>query len=166
MIDRIVRAIRLDWTVFGEIAQDREAMTEAAIIVAIVTGLSALGSAAHAPKFVTSFLVNWLLGILSGWFLWAAITYFVGTVLFKGETTIAAMLRVLGYASAPLLLGVLGFVPCIGVFMPFLGRVLALIAGVLAIREALDLDTGQSIVTVVISWFLSVSIQAVFWFLF
>jgi hypothetical protein len=166
MIDRIVRAIRLDWTVFREIAKDRDALKEAAIIVLIATFLSALGSAANSTNFVASFFVNWIVGILSGWLLWAVITYFVGTVLFKGETTIPEMLRVLGYASAPLLLGLLGFIPCVGWLMPIVGWVLALIAGVLAVREAMDFDTGNAIVTVLISWIVSIGIQAVFWFIF
>lgn len=166
MIDRIVRAIRLDWTVFSEIAQDVNATKEAAIIVAIVTFLSALGSGAYADNFIVGFLVSWIVGILVGWLVWAVITYFVGTTLFKGETTIVEMLRVLGYASAPLLLGLLGFVPCVGWLFPIAGWVLALVAGILAVREAMDFDTGNAIVTVFISWIVSVGIQAVFWFIF
>jgi hypothetical protein len=98
--------------------------------------------------------------------LWAVITYFIGTMLFKGETTIPEMLRVLGYASAPLLLGLLGFIPCVGWLMPIVGWVLALVAGVLAVREAMDFESGNAIVTVLISWIVSIGIQAVFWFIF
>jgi len=163
MISRIIRAIRLDWTVFREIAQDREAMTEAAIIVVIVTFLSALGSGI-AARSITSFFVTWLVGILVGWIGWAVITYLTGTLLFKGETDIPEMMRVLGYANAPYLLGLFGFIPCVGWLFPVVGWLLALIAGVLAVREALDLDTGNAIITVLISWIVSIAIQAVFWF--
>jgi uncharacterized membrane protein len=62
------------------------------------------------------------------------------------------MMRVLGYATAPRLLGLLGFIPCIGWIFPIAGWILALIAGVIAIREAMDFDTGNAIITVVISW--------------
>ena len=161
MIDRIVRAIRLDWTVFGEIAKDRDALKEAAIIVAIVTFLSAIGTGIGAAS-LSAFVVAWILGILVGWIGWAIITYFVGTALFKGETDIPEMLRVLGYASAPNLLGLLSFIPCVGWIFPLIGGLLALVAGVIAIREAMDFDTSNAIVTVIIGWIIVMMIQGVF----
>ena len=164
MIDRIVRAIRLDWTVFGEIAKDRDAMKEAAIIVAIVSFLSAVGSGIAKGSFV-SFIVGWLVAILVSWIGWAVITYFVGTALFKGETDIPEMMRVLGYANAPHLLGLFSFIPCVGWVFPVVGWFLSLAAGVLAIREAMDFDTSNAIVTVVISWVIAIAVRAVFWLL-
>jgi hypothetical protein len=165
MLDRIVRAIRLDWTVFREIAKDQNAMKEAAIIVVIVTFLEALGNAATAGNFFVGFFVSWIIGILAGWLLWAVITYFVGRTLFKGETDIPEMMRVLGYANAPYLLGLFAFIPCVGWLFPVIGWVLALVAGVFAVREAMDFDTGDAIVTVVISWIIAIAIRAIFWFI-
>ena len=152
MIARIMRAIRLDWTVFREIAEDANAMSEAAIIVVIVTFLSALGGAIGADSFFLSFFVGWIAAIVVGWILWAVITYFVGTALFKGQTDIPEMMRVLGYASAPQLLGLLAFLPCVGFLFPLAGWLLSLIAGFIAVREAMEFDTGTAIATVVISW--------------
>ncbi|HSR31942.1 MAG TPA: YIP1 family protein [Anaerolineae bacterium] len=162
MLERIVRAIRLDWTVFREIAQDPNAMKQAAIIVAIVTFLSAVGSGIANQSFV-SFIVTWLVAILIGWIGWAVITYLVGTALFKGETNIPEMMRVLGYANAPHLLGLFSFIPCVGWIIAVIGWVLALVAGIIAVREAMDFDTGNAIVTVVISWVIAFAIRAVFW---
>jgi len=161
MIDRIVRAIRLDWTVFAEIAKDRDALKEAAIIVAIVTFLSAIGTGIKAASF-GAFVGDWISGILVGWIGWAIITYFVGRTLFKGDTTIPEMLRVLGYASAPYLLGLLSFIPCVGPLFPAIGWVLALVAGVLAVREAMDFDTSNAIVTVFIGWIIVVAVKGIF----
>ena len=161
MIDRIVRAIRLDWTVFGEIARDRAALKEAAIIVVLVTFLSAIGTGVKASSFGT-FAGDWMAGILVGWIGWAIITYVVGRALFKGEAELTAMLRVLGYANAPYLLGLLNVIPCIGWLFPVTGWLLALAAGVLAIREAMDLDTIDAIVTVFIGWIIVVVIKGAF----
>ena len=160
MIERIVRAIRLDWTVFSEIAKDREALKEAAIIVAVVTFLSAIGTGIAARSF-GAFLGAWIVGIAVGWIGWAIVTYFVGTTMFKGQTDIPEMLRVLGYASAPNLLGLLRFVPCVGWLFPLVGGLLALIAGVLAIREAMNFDTSNAIVTVIIGWIIVMVFQGV-----
>jgi hypothetical protein len=164
MIDRIVRAIRLDWTVFREIAQDRDAMKEAAIIVAIVTFLSAVGTGLGKQNF-GSFIVAWLVAILVGWIGWAVLTYFVGTALLKGKTDIPAMMRVLGYANAPHLLELFGFINCIGWAFMVAGWLLSLVAGIIAIREAMDFDTGNAILTAVTSWVIAVAIRAVFWLL-
>jgi hypothetical protein len=160
MIDRILRAIRLDWTVFREIAEDPNALTEAAIIVAVVTFLSGIGTFIGAliagNRFglaFLGFLGAWLIsGILLGWLLWAVLTYFVGTTLFQGKSDIPEMLRVLGYANAPNLLGVFGFIPCVGWLIALAGAILSLIAGVIAVREAMEFDTTKAIITVVISW--------------
>ena len=159
MLERIVRAIRLDWTVFREIAQDAGAMKEAAIIVVVVTFLSAIGSGIGSSNFFAGFFGTWAAEIIVGWIGWAIITYFVGTVLFKGQTNIAEMMRVLGYAQAPVLLGLFSFIPCVGWLMPLTGWVLSLIAGVLAIREAMDFETGNAIITVVISWVVTLIIK-------
>ncbi len=161
MIERIVRAIRLDWTVFGEIAQDRDALKEASIIVALVTFVSAIGTGIKTASF-GAFAGDWIAGILIGWLGWAIVTYFVGTMLFKGKTTIPEMLRVLGYANAPYLLGLLNVIPCIGWLFSVLGWLLALAAGVLAIREAMDLDTIDAVVTVLIGWIVVVVTKGAF----
>ena len=169
MVDRIVRAIRLDWTVFREIAVDPEATKQAAIIVLVVSFLSAVGSGLGLlvakvgfGTAVLGFFNEWLIGgVLIGWIGWAILTYFVGTTLFKGESSIEEMLRVLGYASAPRLLGLLGFIPCVGWMFTFAGWILALIAGVIAVREAMEFDTGNAVVTVLISWVIALVLSLI-----
>ena len=169
MVDRITRAIRLDFTVFREIAEDQNAMTEAAIIVALVTFLSGIGTfigaliadAGFGSAFL-SFLSTWLIsGILIGWIGWAVLTYFVGTLLFQGKTDIPEMMRVLGYANAPNLLGIFGFIPCVGWVIALAGWILSLIAGVLAVREAMEFDTGKAVITVLISWVIQLVISLI-----
>ncbi|MDQ3782988.1 MAG: hypothetical protein M3349_08650 [Actinomycetota bacterium] len=56
------------------------------------------------------------------------------------------MLRVIGFAQAPLALSV---VPVVGALV---GSIWALIAGVVAIREGQDFTTGKAIGTVIIGW--------------
>lgn len=159
MINRILRAIRLDSTVYREIAEDQNAMTEAAIIVVIVALLSGLGRAIGSGNFIVNLIVTLLTAILVGWILWAILTYFVGTALFKGKTDIPEMMRVLGYANAPNLLGVFAFIPCVGWIIALIGAILAFIAGFLAVREAMEFDTGNAIITVLISWVIAFAIN-------
>lgn len=169
MLDRTIRAIRLDSKLYREVADDRNSMTEAATIVVVVTFLGALGTAigvliAHggAGRSFLSFLDSWLIsGILIGWIGWSILTYYVGTLLFKGKTDVPEMMRVLGFASAPRLLGIFGIIPCVGWIASLAGWVLALIAGVIAIREAMEFDTTNAVVTVAISWVIALVVSII-----
>jgi hypothetical protein len=158
VIDRILRAIRLDPNVYREIAEDENALSEAAIIVIVVTFLSALGTAFVSDNFIVTLLVSWLMSIVVGWIGWAVLTYFIGDKLFGGRSSIPEMMRVLGYATAPRLLGVLGFIPCLGWLAALIGAILALIAGIIAVRESMEFDTGKAVLTVLIAWVISFAI--------
>jgi hypothetical protein len=156
---RILGAIRLDSAVYREIAADPRAMGQAAIIVVIVSLLSAIGSSAGTGSFITSLLGNWFAGIVVGWIGWAILTYFVGKTFFGGRSSVAEMMRVLGFASAPLLLGILRIIPCLGWILFVVGAILSFLAGFIAVREAMELDTEKAILTVFISWVISLAIS-------
>jgi len=116
-----------------------------------VKRLSALGSAAGSDAFARTFLSE-LVGGVVGWVVWSAVTYLVGKSLFRSSGTFEQMLRVIGYASAPRALGLLNAIPCIGWLGALAGVIIALIAGVMAIAEGLNLDVGQAILVTVIGW--------------
>lgn len=158
MFDRILRAIRLDPTVYREIAEDEGAMSQAAIIVVVVTLLSAIGSSVGTGNFIVSMLVSWITSIVIGWIVWAALTYFVGSKLFQGRSSIPEMMRVLGFASAPRLLGIFGVIPCLGWIAALAGAILALVAGFFAVRESMEFDSTKAILTMLISWVISFAI--------
>jgi len=151
MIERIVRLVQLDWSVFKEIEPDASATAEAAIIVAVTSLLSALGSAIGSHSAGASF-VSGLVSGLVGWVVWAVVAYLVGKALFKGRGTLDGMLRVLGYASAPNILGFFGFVPCIGWLAGLAGWLISLIAGLMAIKEGLDLDLASAVGVAIVGW--------------
>ncbi len=95
--------------------------------------------------------VGILLAIL-GWIVWAITTSVIGTKVFNGTTNVGEMLRVLGFAQAPRVIGVI----------PFLGPVAAvwvLAASVVAIREGLDFSTGRAIGTAVGGWLIWILLQ-------
>jgi len=149
MVDRIMRIVKLDFSVFREIESDPQATTEAAIVVAVASFLPALASAVGSDYPVATFTQSIINGFV-GWIVWSAVTYFVGKSLFSGGGTLAQMLRVLGYASAPRVLGVLVVIPCVGWLAGLAGLVLSLVAGVMAIKEALDVELGTAIAVVVV----------------
>ncbi len=160
MVARIMRVLRLDAPVFVEIAKDAAATTEAGIIVVAVSLLSGIGSGIRG-HFFSGLAWELIAGVVLGWVLWAVVTYFIGTSLFGGKTTVEEMLRVLGYASAPRLLGFFAFIPCVGWLAGLAGAILALVAGFIAVREAMGFDTGKAIITVVIGWLVYLVLTAV-----
>jgi hypothetical protein len=106
---------------------------------------------------VTGF-VGAIISGLVGWGVWAVVTYFVGKSIFAGKGTLEGMLRVLGYASAPNILGIFGFIPCIGWLAALAGWLLSLIAGIMAVREGLDLTLGAAVGVVIIGWLAMVAV--------
>ncbi|MEZ4591861.1 MAG: YIP1 family protein [Chloroflexota bacterium] len=149
MLDRIIGVLKLDANVYEEIEADENATSQAAIVVAVVAivgGLISGGiSAVMGGSFLGSFLTQLLTAFFS-WFIWSAVTYFVGTSLFGGKATVGEMLRVLGFAQAP---GILGIIPVCG---SFIGWVWTLACTFIAIRQGLDLDNSKAAMTAVVAF--------------
>jgi hypothetical protein len=156
LLSRAIRAARLDVTLYQEVEKDTSLNREALMVVIIATALAGLGALVGgiftgfgAALLAVAWTVIW--GIV-GYYIWAYLTWFIGTRLFQGTAEPGELLRTLGYATAPRALGVLSFIPCAGAIIGFLAGIWSLVAGVIAVREALNFDTGKAIITVVIGW--------------
>lgn len=178
MFERIIGILKLHRPTYQAIEADETATSQAAMIVGLVGLLGAIGAAIGAvianramadlmpqlqdqlgalpfamPQLspIGAFL-SALLGAFIAWLMWSALTYFIGTRLFGGQATFNEMLRLLGFAQAPRLLSVLGFIPCLGAIFSFVGWIWSLITSYIAVKEGLDLDDGKTIATVVVSF--------------
>lgn len=152
LLQRIIGVFKLDANTFEEIEHDTGATGQAALVVAIVALLSGVGGGLAATlnpeaggSFLTSFL-GLLVWTFVGWILWSVVTYLVGTSLFGGQATVSEMLRVIGFAQAP---QVLGIIPCIGTII---GAIWSLIAGFIAVRQGLDLDNTKAFLTILVGF--------------
>ena len=152
IVERLMRIARFDETVWPEIEQDESADMEAAVVVLVSSFLAALGSGIAGRGFIGAFVIRFLTGTLLSWLLWSFLTMFIGTRLFDAETDFREMARMLGYANAPTALGLLSAIPCLGLIIGLIAWVLSLVIGFLAAREALDLETGETIITLVVGW--------------
>jgi len=118
-IKRIMRAIMLDREFYKEAEADTSLNQEALLIVIAVSVIGGIGSflssliAENFVRAIIALLVTSGLGV-ANYYIWAYVTHFIGTNMFKGDADPGELLRVLGYASAPRLLALLGFIPCIG----------------------------------------------------
>ena len=146
MIERIFRALRLDSKLYREVAEDTTLGTESTVLVILVAVIASLGSLTGAEGSWFVYLGTVVNGILLGWVLWAVVAWFVGKNVLDGEGSLNGMLRGLAYANAPRLLGVFGGLPLIGWIFGLAAVILSLIAGIIAIREGMAVDTGKAII--------------------
>ncbi|HIC95377.1 TPA: YIP1 family protein [Candidatus Bipolaricaulota bacterium] len=168
MIDKMIRAARLDISLYEEVERDEAVTTEAMMVVVLVSLLSGLGSGLAAlvsgQRGFVGLIVGLIVGAIAaliGWAIMAVLTYVIGTSVFGGTATIGEMLRTLGYAYTPNVLGALSFIPCLGPLLALVGFLWHLVAIVVAVRQALDFDTTKAVLTCIIGWVVGMIVFAV-----
>jgi hypothetical protein len=147
-IDRMKGAALLRIATYEEVEADHTATGQAAGVVALVAVAQAIGSVGEGGFGILAGVISALLG----WLLWAGITYLIGAKLLGGTATWGELLRTIGFAQTPGVLHVLGFIPVLGGIIRFGAAIWVLIAGIIAIRQALDISTGKAILTAVLGW--------------
>ncbi|MBT8478045.1 MAG: YIP1 family protein [Gemmatimonadetes bacterium] len=156
MWDRMKGAAMLDVATYEEVEHDETLTTQAAIVVliaALARGIGGFGDGENG-------IIVGIVAALFSWLVWAGITYLIGDKLLKGTATWGELLRTLGYAQAPAVLLILGFVPVLGGVIGAIVGIWLLVTGIVAIRQALDFDTGKAILTAFLGWLVAVAIPA------
>jgi hypothetical protein len=148
IVDRMKGAAMLDVSTYEEVEADRGATGQAFVVVLIVAVCAAIGGIRGGMMGI---IIGPIMAVL-GWLLWAAVTMFVGTKFFGGTADMGELLRTLGFAQSPGVLLILGFIPIIGPLIGFVVGIWQLVAGVIAIRQALDFDTTKAILTALVGW--------------
>ncbi len=165
LVDRMIRAAKLDVSLYEEVEIDPSATNQALLVVVIASVCSGLGGGVGgllAGFGVMRFTIELATGViyaLIGWFIWSFITYFIGTRFFRGpetEATYGELLRCIGFSDSPAVLSILGFIPLLGGFITFAVSIWALIAMVIAVRQALDFSTGRAILTCIVGFIVMV----------
>ena len=153
LVDRMVRAAKLDVSLYEEVEKDQTAMPQAMAVVAIASVAAGVGSLGIAGF---SGLIVGLIASLVGWFVWAFLTYFIGTKLLPEPQTkadLGELLRTIGFSSSPGVIRVLGFIPFLGGIILFAASIWMLVAMVIAVRQALDYQsTWRAVGVCLIGW--------------
>ncbi|HEY1293493.1 MAG TPA: YIP1 family protein [Chloroflexota bacterium] len=157
LTDRMIRAARLDVALYNEVEADTNATTQAltvVVLVAVASGIGLLlgGIVQGRPGAAIGGLIGAIVLELIGWAVWSFVMFFVGTRLFKGTATYGELLRTLGFAYSPGVLLVLRFIPVLGGIIVLIVGIWRIVTGFFAIREALDLDTGNTIATIIVGF--------------
>ena len=135
--NRIIRAGKLDVTLYEEVEHDKTAMGQAIGVIVLSSLAAGIGTLGIGLKGMG---IN-AIGAIIGWYIWAYLTYFIGTRFIAEPQTEAdhgQLLRTIGFASAPGLLRVLGIVSGIREIVFLLTSIWMLVAMVIAVRQALD----------------------------
>ena len=159
LVGRMIRAAKLDVGLYEEVEADTGATGQAMLVVVLSSVAAGIGSVGGAG------LKGLLLGALTAlaaWYIWAFLTYFIGTRLLsesQTEADVGQLLRTTGFSSSPGLLRILGILPGLTGIV-FLGcAVWMLVAMVIAVRQALDYrGTGRAITVCLIGWVVQVAI--------
>jgi len=160
---RMFGAAKLDANVYEEVEHDSAATGQAAGVVVLSSVAAGIGSIGYMDA-TTAIVVGTIVALV-GWLIWAGLTLLIGTKLLPAEETEAdmgQMLRTLGFATAPGVLRVLGFVPGVGGLIVVAGNIWMLVAMVVAVRQALDYSsTGRAVGVCLIGWIVLIALQLV-----
>ncbi|MEA3487318.1 MAG: YIP1 family protein, partial [Thermodesulfobacteriota bacterium] len=151
--DRIIRAAKLDVNLYEEVEADKGAMRQAMAVVvlsSLAAGIGAIGTGGLGGIVVGT------IGALAGWYIWAYLTYFIGTKLLPEPQTQSdpgELLRTIGFSSSPGLIRILGIIPGLGGVIFLVASLWMLVAMVIAVRQALDYtSTLRAVGVCIIGW--------------
>ena len=89
---------------------------------------------------------------LIGWVVWSFVSYFIGTKVFGGVATYGELLRTIGFAQSAGVLRIFAFVPFVGWLLSFAVGIWTFVATIVAMRQALDVDTTKAVLTALIGF--------------
>lgn len=166
-LNRIIRAAKLDVHLFEEVEADSSAMGQATLVVILSSLAAGIGNGLELGFWAV--IVN-TIAALVGWYVWAFMTYFIGTKFIPEPQTEAdqgQLLRTIGFSSSPGIIRVLGIVPGLGSVISFIASVWMLVAMIIAVRQALDYkSTLRAVVVCLIGWFVYMLILWLFLLVF
>ncbi|WP_447971540.1 YIP1 family protein [Nitrospira sp. M1] len=160
-VDRMIRAAKLDVHLYEEVEADKSAMGQAMAVVVLSSLAGGVGFMQHGGLMG---LVVGTVGSLIGWYIWALLTYLIGTKLLPEPQTHAdhgELLRTVGFSSAPGMIRVLAILPGLGTLVNFIASAWMLVAMVIAVRQALDYQsTYRAIGVCLIGWIVQAVVAA------
>ena len=166
-LNRMLRAAKLDVNLYEEVEADRGAMRQAmgvVILSSLANGLGTMGRAGMAGILIGT------ISALIGWYIWAYLTYFIGTRFLPEPQTRAdhgELLRTIGFSSSPGLIRILAIFPFLEAIVLTVASVWMLVAMVIAVRQALDYrSTLRALAVCGIGWIIQILILILFLMIF
>jgi len=159
-LNRFFRAAKLDASLYREVAADSGTLNQALIVVFIYSMAAAYGTFGAGGAGKTNIV---MITTLLGWYVWAFSTYMVGARILPEARTQPdrkALMRVLGFASAPGILRVLGFIPGLGLAVLLAATGLMIAGATVGVKQALNYEsTGRALGVCIIGMIISAVFQ-------
>ncbi len=169
LLNRIIGAFTFRKGIYSEVESDTSFTSTAWLLVTVVALLNQLGANSAGSPGLGRWLLGSILGTVFtviGFALAAFIISWVGASVFNAQTNFEEMVRTLGLAYVWNVIGFIGILAllsptlvCILSPVTFLGAILGFIAWLIALKEALDLDWLQTIITLVIGLVVNIIIS-------
>ena len=165
--DRIIRAAKLDVHLYEEVEADKGAMGQAMAVVILSSIAGGIGTPARLG--LGGILIGTIAALVA-WYIWAFLTYFIGTKLLPEPQTkadVGELLRTIGFSSSPGFIRVLGIIPFLRGMVFLVAGVWMLVAMIIAVRQALDYQsTLRAVGVCIIGWIAQAAVlMLLFYFL-
>lgn len=158
-INRMIRASKLDKSLYEEVEADKESLGQAMAVVALSALAAGIGNIGRAG--LSGILIGMIAALL-GWYIWAYITYFIGTKLLPEPQTKAdhgELLRTIGFSAAPGIIRILGVLSILSGITFIAASIWMLVAMVVAVKQALDYQSiWRAIGVCLIGWVIQIVI--------
>ena len=164
--DRIIRAAKLDIHLYEEVEADKGAMGQAMAVVILSSIAGGIGTPAGLG--LGGIMIGTIAALVA-WYIWAFLTYFIGTRLLPEPQTkadVGELLRTIGFSSSPGLIRVLGIIPFLRGPVFLVAGVWMLVAMVIAVRQALDYQsTLRAVGVCIIGWIAQAAVLMLLFYL-
>jgi hypothetical protein len=167
LLDGMIRAAKLDVNFYEKVEADKGSFGQAMAVVVLSSIAAGIGSVGQAG--VVGILTGTIAALI-GWYIWAYLTYFIGTKFLAEPQTKAdygELLRTIGFSSSPGVIRILGIIPGLNVIVNLVAGVWMLVAMVVAVRQALDYNsTGRAVGVCIIGWIIQMVISVLLFSIF
>lgn len=165
--ERVVGAMKLDVHTFEDVERDPTAMGQAVGVIVLAAVSAGIGNVWYGGL---SGILWGVVTSLIGYGVWTLLIWVIGTKVMPDPATKADLpetFRVVAFAAAPGLLGIVTIIPLLGWLLMLLIWLWMIAAMVIAVRQVLDYSTtGKAVIVVVIGFLVnlivSVMLRAMF----
>ena len=151
--ERVIGAMKLDANTFEEIERDPTAMSQTVGVIALAAVSAGIGNIWYGG--ITGIVMQTIIMLIQ-YAIWALMVWVIGTKLMPDPATKADLpetFRVIGFAAAPWLLGIITIIPLLGWLIMFLLWIWSIAVMVVAVKQVLDYnDYAKPAIVVVIAF--------------
>lgn len=133
--ERVTAVVRREPAVFREIARDTGATGQALAVVALAAVANGIG---HSDDGLDGILLA-IVSAVIGWASYSLFAWIFGSIMApRSGATLGQVLRLIGFAQAPKLIGALAFLPLVGWLFGVVAALLFLVVAIAAIKAAFN----------------------------